>query len=596
MWRRPERRHAGGRVALLLSSSLLAATVLAGLPVGAAAASIYDSLVGATAAPRVFEPGGDPSVASTTLHYELKRATTVSIEILDYALKRVRLLQSAAQEVGTHDVTWDGRSAPGGGLVQDGGYRFRLTVSDGLGTFITDRPVTKAPDAIFPAFPAALTVAIDPGHGGPDPGAIRTPLAEKTANLDIALRLRAMLVGAGVKVVMTRTGDTKVNRKGVDWTRDGAVAYRDELASRIEVANAARADVLIVVHNNGTAPGVGGTETWYDPTRTFAAANRQLATLVQGQLISSLRAQRFTGWSPTDRGIHQAPFYVLRRYHPGFLDRPSEMPGILGESLAMGSSYELKLLRTPRGKQAIAAGYYAALSRFFAARTWGARYDLLAGPGASAPGGSAASTRIRVTNTSPRPWAAGVVALTLSAVKAASWYDGSAAAGTRLATVPLPALAPGEATEVSIPFTVPSYASVAATGHRTILKADLVSGTQRLELAGVPPLQQWLTITAPGPTPTPTPTSTPTTSPTASPTPSPTDTASPSATPSASPTASPGASSSDSAGPAGGPASASGEPGASPSPSVAPPSEAPSSAPPEEPSASPDASASAPPG
>lgn len=592
MWRRPVRRRAGGRIALLLSSCLLAATVLAGVPIGTAAATIYDSLVVATAAPRVFEPGGDPAVASTTLHYELKRATNVRIEILDYALKRVRLLRSEPQGVGAYDVAWDGRLAPGGGLAQDGGYRFRLTVSDGLGTFLTDRPVTKAPDGVFPAFPAALTVAIDAGHGGPDPGAIRPPLAEKTANLDIALRLRAMLVGAGVKVVMTRTGDAKVNRKKVDWTRDGDVAYRDELASRIEIANAARADVFVVVHNNGTAPGVGGTETWYDPTRPFGAVSRQLATLVQGQLISSLRAQRFTGWSPKNRGIHQAPFYVLRRYHPGFLDRPSEMPGILGESLAMGSSYELKLLRTPRAKQAIAVGYYTALSRFFASRAWGARYDLLAGPGSSAPGGSAATTRIRVTNTSPRPWAAGAVNLTLSAVKAVPWYDGSAAAGTRLATVPLPALASGASAEVSVPFMVPSYASVAATGRRTILKADLLSGTQRLELAGVPPLQQWLTITSPGPTPTPSPTTSPTASPTQTASPS------PSATPSASPTASPGASSSDSAGPADGPASASGEPSASPSPSSAAPSVAPPSAspPPGEPSASPAASDSAPPG
>jgi len=59
-----------------------------------------------------------------------------------------------------------------------------------------------------------------------------------------------MLVGAGVNVVMTRTGDTRVNRKSVDWTRDGEVGYRDELSSRIEIANAARADVFIVVHNN----------------------------------------------------------------------------------------------------------------------------------------------------------------------------------------------------------------------------------------------------------------------------------------------------------------------------------------------------------
>ena len=108
----------------------------------------------------------------------------------------------------------------------------------------TDFPVTMARSAIFPANPGAITVAIDAGHGGGDPGAVRPGLYEKTANLDIALRLRAMLVGAGVNVVMTRTTDRKVNTAQVDWTGDGKVDYRDELAARIEVANAARADCL----------------------------------------------------------------------------------------------------------------------------------------------------------------------------------------------------------------------------------------------------------------------------------------------------------------------------------------------------------------
>jgi len=536
-------RHRSG--AFLLSAALLAATMLAGLPVGVSAATIGDSVVTASAAPRVFEPGHDPSVATTTLHYELKRPTKVTIEVLDYALKRVRLLQPGTiQDVGSYDVSWDGRTSPTGALVQDGGYRFRLTVSDGLGTFFTDRPMTKAPDALFPVLPGAVTVAIDPGHGGPDPGAIRPPLAEKTANLDIALRLRAMLVGAGVKVVMTRTSDTRVNRSDTDWTREGGVGYRDELAARIEIANAARADVFVVLHNNGTPPGVGGTETWYDPTRSFGPVSRQLATFVQGQLLTYLRPLSSASWRPTNRGIHQAPFYVLRSYRVGFDERPSEMPGILGESLAMGSHSELTLLRSARGKEAIAEGYYEALTRFFAARAWGARYVLLAGPGTSLPGATAASTTIRVTNTSPRAWAAGALNLTLSAVRAVPWYDGTAAAGTRLATVPLPALASGASTDVEVPFTVPAYASVAATAHRTILKADLLAGTTRLELAGVPPLQQWLTITADGPTPpppTPSPTDGPTPPPTDTPTPSPTDTATPSSSdgPSANPSASP---------------------------------------------------------
>jgi N-acetylmuramoyl-L-alanine amidase len=590
MWRRPGSSSAPRGRALFLGLTVLATSLLAGLPMAASAATIADTVSSAVAAPRVFEPGTGSDSSATTLHYVLLHPTRTTVEIVDYASKRVRLLKAAAmQDAGAYDLAWDGRVAAGGGLVQDGGYRFRLTVADGLGSFFVDRPMTKAPAAIFPVAPESITVAIDPGHGGPDPGAIRPPLAEKTANLDIALRLRAMLVGAGVKVVMTRTGDTKVNGKKVDWTRDGKVGYRDELASRIEIANKARADVFVVVHNNGTPPGVGGTETWYDPTRPFGAINKTLATYVQQGLIKSLKTLSTSTWKPTNRGIHQAPFYVLRKYKIHFDERPSQMPGILGESLAMGNKHELVLLRQSRGKQAIAAGYYSGLVRFFAGRTWGAKYDLLAGPGASAVEGSPKVTKIRVTNTSPQAWAAGAVSLTLSAVLARPWYDGTDAPGTRLATITLPALASGASVNVDVPFTVPSYASVSAPARQVILKADLLADTLRLARAGVPPLQQILVITSAGPTPPPTPSPTPTASPSASPSVSPspspstvdqgtgTDTTTPTAAPSASPSAAPSAS----------PSVAPPTPSPAPATPTASPTPAPTAAPSEPPPATP---------
>jgi N-acetylmuramoyl-L-alanine amidase len=522
---------------------LVAQLLFVALPATTAGASVADTVTVASVSPRVFFPNGDGVADTTRLHYELSRRATVSVTIRDYAGRGLRTLRAAtAQAAGAYNVSWNGRSSTGG-LVQDAAYRFRLTVTNGLGTFSVDRYVTKARHAVYPQNPGSITVAIDPGHGGPDPGAVRGTAYEKTANLGIAMRLRAMLLGAGVRVVMTRTSDTRVNRGLVDWTRDGKVVYRDELASRIEIANAARADVFLALHNNGTPPGVGGTETWYDRTRTFAATNRTLATTVQTQLMTFLRTLRTSTWYPKDRGVKALDFYVLRSYLPGYCDRPTLMPGVLPESLAMGSAYEVRLLQSSRGMQVIAEAYYEALYRFFANRTWGARYDLISAPPGAADEGSAQSARVRITNTSPRAWAAGAVSLTLSSVPAVPWYDGSNAPGTRLATIPLPALAAGASTEVDVPFTVPAYATAAARGGMTILKVDLLSGTTRLATAGVPPLQRWMTIRsiAPPPTPTPSDTPTPTDAPTATPSDSatPTPTEAPTATPTDAPTATP---------------------------------------------------------
>ncbi len=416
------------RLALALSLAL-GAELLPVYPAAVLGATISDTVVAATASPRVFEPNGDGIDDATTLHVELSQPANASVAILDYAGHLVRNLSPRTpRPLGGFDVTWDGRVSANGKRVQDAGYRFRLTVSNALGTFATDRWVTKAPDAVFPTDPGDITVAIDPGHGGPDPGAIRPGLYEKTANLDTALRLRAMLLGAGIKVVMTRTTDRRVNTKNVDWTRDGVVAYRDELASRIEVANAARADVFMVLHNNGTPPGVGGTETWYDSTRPFSATNRMLATQVQGQLIAYLRTRR-TAQLVAEEPRHQGPELLRPALVQAPLRRPAQPDARHPRRVALdGEPSRAPSPRSGPARQTIAEGYYEGLVRFFRLRTWGARYTLLAGPGASAVEGATGSTTVRVTNTSPLPWVAGSVSMTLSAVTWVPWYDGSNAA------------------------------------------------------------------------------------------------------------------------------------------------------------------------
>ena len=65
----------------------------------------------------------------------------------------------------------------------------------------------------------AAVVVVDPGHGGKDPGAVRTygsgrvrvQIREKDLNLDAALELARLLRGRGVRVVMTRSDDSTVS-------------------------------------------------------------------------------------------------------------------------------------------------------------------------------------------------------------------------------------------------------------------------------------------------------------------------------------------------------------------------------------------------
>jgi N-acetylmuramoyl-L-alanine amidase len=78
-----------------------------------------------------------------------------------------------------------------------------------------------------------LTVAIDPGHGGEDPGAVgKGGTYEKTVTLAIARRLREQIVAdGGMRVALTRDGD-----------------YFVPLRTRVAKARAVQADLFVSVH------------------------------------------------------------------------------------------------------------------------------------------------------------------------------------------------------------------------------------------------------------------------------------------------------------------------------------------------------------
>lgn len=87
-----------------------------------------------------------------------------------------------------------------------------------------------------------VTVAIDPGHGGIDPGAVREGVAEKGLVLAFGRDLRDALAARGFRVLMTREDDDFV-----------------ALDDRVAAARQAGADVFLSIHLNAEAsPAVAG--------------------------------------------------------------------------------------------------------------------------------------------------------------------------------------------------------------------------------------------------------------------------------------------------------------------------------------------------
>jgi N-acetylmuramoyl-L-alanine amidase len=132
-------------------------------------------------------------------------------------------------------------------------------------------------------------VVIDPGHGGPDPGAVGIGgLRETDVVLDISLQVAQLLQSKGVQVVLTRTSEIDV-----------------DLPPRVALANSSGAQAFLSIHANALSmarPDVNGIETFFFQ----GAQSRALAEAVQEEMV------RVSPGSP-DRGVKTGRFFVIRR-------------------------------------------------------------------------------------------------------------------------------------------------------------------------------------------------------------------------------------------------------------------------------------------
>ena len=240
--------------------------------------------------------------------------------------------------------------------------------------------------AAFAPAPPTLTVVLDAGHGGKDPGNLGTgrySTTEKDITLDVTLRIGQYIEEnlPEVEVIYTRKDDSFPG-----------------LRDRVRIANEAKADLFISIHcdafDNAGARGAGtyvmgmhkseeslrvamrenasmfseeGYERNYDgfdpndPDTYIALSLRQNvnldASLTLGAAIQSQFRERV---GRKDRGVKQAGFYVISY---------TTMPSALVELGFLTNPDEEDFLRSESGKAYMASAIYRAFrDTYLAAR------------------------------------------------------------------------------------------------------------------------------------------------------------------------------------------------------------------------------------
>ncbi len=177
-------------------------------------------------------------------------------------------------------------------------------------------------------------VVLDPGHGGPDPGAIGIGgIRETDVVLEVSKMVQKLLSVKGINVKLTRKNEVDL-----------------DLPPRVSFANRTGADIFVSIHANasrGKRRDVNGLETFY----YRGWKGRLLAKRIQQHIL------RVSPGSP-DRGVKQGRFYVIKN---------TRMPAVLVEiGFLTGRLDARRLEKTAHRKRiayAIAKGILEYLSK-----------------------------------------------------------------------------------------------------------------------------------------------------------------------------------------------------------------------------------------
>lgn len=182
--------------------------------------------------------------------------------------------------------------------------------------------------------PQSQAVLVDPGHGGPDGGAVAEDgTLEKDINLAISLYLRDFLAVSGVPVAITRESDMSLHSEDAVTIREKKIS---DLHHRLALYE--QSALVISIHQNRfEQPQYRGAQVFYSDNNADSAP---LSQALQNSIIKHLQPDN-------KREVKAASDNVFLMYH-------TTVPAVLVECGFLSNPQELALLKDDGYRREIA--------------------------------------------------------------------------------------------------------------------------------------------------------------------------------------------------------------------------------------------------
>ncbi|SHO49396.1 N-acetylmuramoyl-L-alanine amidase [Anaerocolumna xylanovorans] len=187
-----------------------------------------------------------------------------------------------------------------------------------------------------------ITVILDPGHGGFDPGKVGINGAlEKDINLSVALKLKRLLEQNDIKVIMTRDSDSGLYRDS-DNNKKAA-----DMRKRVDIINNSSAVLAVSIHQNSyTSEAIKGSQVFY---YTRSKESEEFAKIMQDQLKDTLQDGNKREAKSNDS------YYMLRK---------TECPIVIVECGYLSNSKEAALLLKEDYQERLAWAIHLGIFRY----------------------------------------------------------------------------------------------------------------------------------------------------------------------------------------------------------------------------------------